>query len=60
MKSVADNEFLKANPLDTDLVVEDVKNNIMNMSRQQLNQDDNNGFMISVGSWAKRSLLNVC
>ena len=59
-KSVVDNELLKANPLDPDLVVEDVKNNIMNMSRQQLNQDDNNGFMISVGSGAKRSLFNVC
>ena len=60
MKSVADNEFLKANLLDTDLVVEDVQNKIMNMSRQQLNQEDNNGFMISVGSGAKRSLFNVC
>ena len=30
------------------------------MSRQQLNQNDNNGFMISVESGAKGSLFNVC
>ena len=30
------------------------------MSRQQLNQNDNNGFMISVESEAKGSLFNVC
>ena len=32
----------------------------MNISRQQLNQNDNNGFMISVESEAKGSLFNVC
>ena len=32
----------------------------MNMSRQQLNQNDNNGFMISVESGAKGSLFSVC
>ena len=30
------------------------------MSRQQLNQNDNNGFMISVESGAKGNLFNVC
>ena len=52
VKSIAD-------PLNPDVVVEDVKNKIMNMSRQQLNQNDNNGFMISVESGAKGSLFNV-
>ena len=30
------------------------------MSRQQLSQNDNNGFMASVESGAKGSLFNVC
>ena len=33
-KSIVDNEFLKANSLDPDLGVENVKNKVMNMSRQ--------------------------
>ena len=49
VKSIVNNEFLKTDPLNPDEAVEDVKNNIMNMSRQQLNQNDNNGF-ISVES----------
>ena len=60
VKSIVDNEFLKANPLNQDVVVEDVKNKIMNISRQQLNQNGNNGFKISVESGAKGSLFNVC
>ena len=60
VKSIVDNGFLKADLLDADVAVEDVKNNVMNMSRQQLNQNNNNGFMISVGSGAKGSLFNVC
>ena len=60
LKSMADNELLKANPLNPDVVVEDVKNKIMNMSRQQLSQNKNNGFMISKESGAKVSLFNVC
>ena len=52
--------FVKADPLDPDVAVEDVKNKVMNMKRQQLNQNDNNGFMISVESGAKGSLFNVC
>ena len=60
VKSIVGNEFLKANPLNTDTAVEDVKNKIMNMSNQQLNQNDNNGFVISVESGAKGSLFNVC
>ena len=60
VKSIVDDEFLKADPVEPDAAVEDVKNKIMNMSRQQLNQNDNNGFMISVESGAKESLLNVC
>ena len=50
VKSIVDNDFLKANPLNPDVAVEDVKNKIMNMSKQQLNQNGNNGFMISVES----------
>ena len=57
---MADNEFLKADPLDPDVAVEDLKNKIMNMSKQQLNKNDNNGFMISVKSGAKGSLFNMC
>ena len=34
VKSIVDNEFLKADPLNPDAAVEDVKNKIMNMSRQ--------------------------
>ena len=60
VKSIVDKEFLKANSLDPDVAVEDVENNVMNMSRQQLSQNDNNGFMISVESGAKVSLFNVC
>ena len=60
VKSIVGNEFLKANPLNTDATVEDVKNKIMNMSNQQLNQNDNNGFVISVESGAKGSLFNAC
>ena len=59
VKSVVDNAFLKADSLDPDVAVEDIKNKVMNMSRQQLSQNDNNGFMISVGSGAKGSLFNV-
>ena len=36
VKSIVDNEFLKANSLNPDAAAEDVKNKIMNMSRQQL------------------------
>ena len=32
----------------------------MNMSRHSLSQNDNNDFLISVGSLAKGSLFNVC
>ena len=60
VKNMVDNEFLKGNPLNPDAVVEDVESNIMSMSRQQLNQNDNNGFMTSVGSGAKGNLFNVC
>ena len=38
VKSIADNEFLEVNPLNPDVAVEDVKNKIMNMLKQQLNQ----------------------
>ena len=34
VKSIVDNEFLKADPLNPDAAVEDMKNKIMNMSRQ--------------------------
>ena len=50
---IVDNEFLKTDPLNPDVVVENVENKIMKMSRQQLSQNDNNGFMISVESGAK-------
>ena len=60
VKSIVDNEFLKADPPDPDVAIEDVKNKIMNMSKQLLNQNDNNGFMIIVQSGAKGSLFNVC
>ena len=60
LKSMVDNELLKANPLNPDVVVENVKNKIMNMSRQQLSQNNNSGFMISKESGAKVSLFNVC
>ena len=55
VKSVEDNEFLKFDSLDSDVAVEDVKNKIMNMSEQQLNQNDNNGFMVSVESGGKEA-----
>ena len=60
VKHTVDNEILKADSVNPDVAVEDVKNKIMNMSRKQLSQNDNNGFMISVGSGAKGSLFNVC
>ena len=60
VKKIVDNEFLKTNSRNPDVVVEAVKNKIMNMSRQQLSQNDNNGFMISVEPGAKGSLFNVC
>ena len=60
VKSIVDNEFLKADPLNPDVAVEDVKNKVMNMSRQQLSKNDNNGFMISVEPGAKGSLFNLC
>ena len=59
VKSIVDNEILKADSLNLDVAVEDVKNKIMNISRQQLSQNDNNGFMMSVESGAKGSLFNV-
>ena len=59
VKGIVDNEFLKAGSLNPDVAVDDVKNKIMNMSRQQLSQNGNNGFMISVGFGAKGSLFNV-
>ena len=44
VKSIVDNEFLKADLLDPDVTVEDVKNKkVMNMSRQQLSQQYING-----------------
>ena len=60
VKIIIDNEFSKADPLNPDVVLENDKNKIMNMSRQQLNQNDNDFFMVSVGSGAKRSLFNGC
>ena len=60
VKSIVDNEFLKADSLNSYVAAEDVKNKIMSMSRQQLSQNDDNGFIISVESGAKRSLFNVC
>ena len=53
-------EFLKADPLDPGVAVEDVKNKVMTMSRQHLSQNDNNSFIISVDSGAKGNLFNVC
>ena len=53
-------EFLKADPLDPDVAVEDVKNKVMTMSRQHLSQNDNNRFIISVDSGGKGSFFNVC
>ena len=53
-------EFLKADPLDPDVAVEDVKNKDMTMPRQHLSQNDNNRFIISVDSGGKGSLFNVC
>ena len=58
LDSIVDNEFLKADSLDPDVAVEDVKNKVMNMSRQKLSQTDS--FLINVGSGAKGSLFNVC
>ena len=60
VKSTVVNEFLKADSLDPDVMVENNKNKVMNMSGQLLSQNDNNGFMISIGSGAKESLFNVC
>ena len=60
LDSIVDNEFLKADSLDPDVAVEDVKNKVMNMSRQKLSQTDSNSFLINVGSGAKGSLFNVC
>ena len=57
VKSIAEYEFLKADSLDP---VEDVKIKVMNMSRQQLSQNDNKDFMINVESGAEGSLFNVC
>ena len=57
VKSIVDNEYLKTDPLSPDAAVEDVKNKIMNISRQWLNENDSNGFMISIGSGAKRRLV---
>ena len=37
-----------------------VQDAVMNMPRQQFNQNDNNGFVISLESRAKGSLLNMC
>ena len=59
VKSIVDNEFLKADSLNPDVVGQDVKNKVMNVSRQQLSQNDNNGFMVSVESGAKGSLFKV-
>ena len=52
--------FLKADPLDPDVAVEDVKNKDMTMPRQHLSQKDDNSSIISVDSGAKGSLFNVC
>ena len=53
VKVIVDYEFLNAHSLDPDVAVEDVKIKVMNMSRQELSQNDSNGFLISVGSGAK-------
>ena len=47
-------KFVKST-LNPDVAVEDFKNKIMNISRQQLNQNGNNGFKIRV--WSKRKLV---
>ena len=60
VKIIIDNEFSKVDPLNPDVVLENDKNKIMNMSRQQLSQNDNDVFMVSVESGAKRSLFNSC
>ena len=60
VKSIVDNEFLEADPLNPQVALEDVKNKIMSMSRQQLSKNDNNGFMITLESRVKGSLFNVC
>ena len=53
VKSIADKEFLKVDPLDPDVAVEDVNTKVMNMLSVQLRQNGNNSFMISAGSGAK-------
>ena len=60
VKNIVHNEFLTVDPVDPEVVVEDVKNKIISISTQQVSQNDNNGFMISVESGAKGSLFNVC
>ena len=40
-------------------MLENNKNKVMNMSGQLLSQNDNNGFMISIGSGTKESLFSV-
>ena len=55
VKSIVDNEFLKADLLDPDAAVEDVKNKkVMNMSRQQLSQqyiNGNNNIWTAIYKW---------
>ena len=55
VKSIVDNEFLKADLLDPDVAVEDVKNKkVMNMSRQQLSQqyiNGNNNIWTTIYKW---------
>ena len=55
VKSIVDNEFLKADLLDPDVAVEDVKNKkVMNMSRQQLSQqyiNGNNNIWTAIYKW---------
>ena len=60
VKIIVDNEFLSTYPLNLGVAVGDVKNKIMNMSRHQLSQNDNNSFMINVEAGVKGSLFNVC
>ena len=58
VESIVNKEFSKVSVgqgPDT-VVIENLKNKVMNMSKEQLSQDDDNGFMISV----KGSLFNVC
>ena len=50
VKSIVDNEFLEADPLNPHIALEDVKNKTMSMSRQQLSKNNNNGFMITLES----------